>query len=173
MEIGPLRSDHGAALREFLAEFAASGETEVNGYFGRPEWSHAETVATFDRWSRGDPSRGWVPSTTSFLTHDGRILGVANLRHWLTPHLLQHGGHVGYSVRPAERMRGHATRLLLAAARQARRMGIRQLLVACDADNLASARVIEKCGGVLENEVVTDDEIIRRYWIDLRRGASS
>jgi predicted acetyltransferase len=173
VEIGPLRSDHEAALREFLAEFAAGGEIEIHGYFGRPEWSHAETVAAFDRWARGDPPDGWVPSTTYFLTHDGRILGVANLRHWLTPHLLEHGGHVGYSVRPAERMRGHATRLLLAAARQARRMGIRQLLVACDADNHASARVIEKCGGVLENEVVTDDEIIRRYWIDLRRGASS
>ncbi len=52
-------------------------------------------------------------------------------------------------------------------------MGIRRLLVACDADNPASARVIEKCGGVLENEVATDDEVIRRFWIDLRRGAAS
>jgi len=98
---------------------------------------------------------------------------VSSLRHRLTRHLLEHGGHVGYSVRPSERNRGHATRLLLDAARKARRLGIERLLVTCDADNVSSARVIEKCGGVIENDVLTDDAPIRRYWIRLRgRGRS-
>lgn len=173
MKIGPLELEHEAALRAFLAEFAAAGETEIDGYFGRSEWTHAETVAAFVRWSEGEPPEGWVPSTTSFLVDEGRILGVSNLRHWLTPHLLEHGGHVGYSVRPSERSRGHATRLLRDAARKARRLGIERLLVTCDADNVPSARVIEKCGGVLENEVPTDDAPIRRHWIRLlERGRS-
>jgi predicted acetyltransferase len=169
----PLDLEHEAALRGFLDEFAESGETEINGYFGRPEWTHAETVAAFARWSDGEPPDGWVPSTTSFLVDEGRILGVSSLRHWLTQHLLEHGGHVGYSVRPSERNCGHATRLLRDAARKARRLGIERLLVTCDAGNVSSARVIEKCGGVLENEVPTDDAPIRRYWIRLReRGRS-
>jgi len=173
MNIVPLGLAHEAALRDFLEEFAASGETEIDGYFGRSEWTHAETVAAFVRWSDGEPPEGWVPSTTSFLVDEGRILGVSNLRHWLTPHLLEHGGHVGYSVRPSERNRGHATRLLRNAARKARRLGVERLLVTCDADNIASARVIERCGGDLENEVPTDDAPIRRYWIHLReRGRS-
>jgi len=173
MNIVPLGLAHEAALRDFLEEFAASGETEIDGHFGRSEWTHAETVAAFVRWSDGEPPEGWVPSTTSFLVDEGRILGVSNLRHWLTPHLLEHGGHVGYSVRPSERNRGHATRLLRNAARKARRLGVERLLVTCDADNIASARVIERCGGDLENEVPTDDAPIRRYWIHLReRGRS-
>jgi predicted acetyltransferase len=173
MNIVPLGLAHEAALRDFLEEFAASGETEIDGYFGRSEWTHAETVAAFVRWSDGEPPEGWVPSTTSFLVDEGRILGVSNLRHWLTPHLFEHGGHVGYSVRPSERNRGHATRLLRNAARKARRLGVERLLVTCDADNIASARVIERCGGDLENEVPTDDAPIRRYWIHLReRGRS-
>ncbi|MCX6098806.1 MAG: GNAT family N-acetyltransferase [Candidatus Bipolaricaulota bacterium] len=173
MNIVPLNLEHEAALREFLDEFAASGETEINGYFGRPEWTHAETVVAFARWSDGEPPEGWVPSTTSFLVEEGRILGVSSLRHRLTPHLFEHGGHVGYSVRPSERNCGHATRLLRDAARKARRLGIERLLVACDADNVSSACVIEKCGGVLENEVPTDDAPICRYWIRLReRGRS-
>ena len=173
MNIVPLGLAHEAALRDFLEEFAASGETEIDGYFGRSEWTHAETVAAFARWAKGEPPEGWVPSTTSFLVDEGRILGVSNLRHWLTPHLLEHGGHVGYSVRPSERNRGHATRLLRNAARKARRLGVERLLVTCDADNIASARVIERCGGDLENEVPTDDAPIRRYWIHLReRGRS-
>jgi predicted acetyltransferase len=173
MNIVPLKLEHEAALRGFLDEFAVPGETEINGYFGRSEWTHAETVAAFARWSDGEPPEGWVPSTTSFLVDEGRILGVSNLRHWLTRHLLEHGGHVGYSVRPSERNRGHATRLLRDAARRARHLGIERLLVTCDADNVSSARVIEKCGGVLENEILTDDAPIRRYWIRLlERGRS-
>jgi predicted acetyltransferase len=168
MNIVPLSLEHDAALRDFLAEFAVSGEKEINGYFGRPEWAHAETVAASARWSDGEPPEGWVPSTTSFLVDEGRILGVSNLRHRLTRHLFEHGGHVGYSVRPSERNRGHATRLLRDAARKARRLGIERLRVACDADNASSVRIIEKCGGVLENEVPTDGAPIRRYWIRLR-----
>jgi len=173
MNIVPLRLEHEAALRAFLAEFAAAGETEIDGYFGRSEWTDAETVAAFVRWSEGEPPEGWVPSTTSFLVDEGRVLGVSNLRHWLTPHLLDHGGHVGYSVRPSERNRGHATRLLRDATRRASRLGIERLLVTCDANNAASARVIEKCGGILENEVRTDDAPIRRYWIELRKRSRS
>jgi predicted acetyltransferase len=173
VKIVPLGLKHEAALCAFLTEFAAAGETEIDGYFGRSEWTHAETVAAFARWAKGEPPEGWVPSTTSFLVDEGQILGVSNLRHWLTPHLLEHGGHVGYSVRPAERNRGHATRLLRDAARKAGRLGIERLLVTCDTDNVASARVIEKCGGTLENEVPTDDVPIYRYWIELReRGRS-
>jgi predicted acetyltransferase len=173
VKILPLGLEHELALRGFLAGFAAAGETKTDGYFGRAEWTHAETVAAFARWAKGEPPDGWVPSTTSFLVDEGRILGVSNLRHWLTPHLLEHGGHVGYSVRPSERSRGHAARLLRDAARRARRRGIERLLVTCDASNAASARVIEKCGGVLESEVPTGDVPIRRYWIELReRGRS-
>ena len=172
MRIVQLGPEHEAALRDFVAELAAHGETDIHGFFGEPEWTHAETVAAFTRWSCGDPPPGWVPSTTSFLVDGARILGVSNFRHWLTPHLLEHGGHVGYTVRPSERGRGHAPRLLRDAARRARRMGLERLLVACDSGNLASARVIEKCGGMFESESPTDGEPIRRYWIDLRRASA-
>jgi predicted acetyltransferase len=38
--------------------------------------------------------------------------------------------------------------------------------VTCDDDNLASATVIERCGGVLENIVPDDGRAPkRRYWI--------
>jgi hypothetical protein len=45
--------------------------------------------------------------------------------------------------------------------------GVDRALVACDVDNLASARVIEKCGGIFESEVedYREDVIKRRYWI--------
>jgi predicted acetyltransferase len=38
-------------------------------------------------------------------------------------------------------------------------------LVVCAAENIASARTIERCGGVLENVHQTERGSLRRYWI--------
>jgi len=46
-------------------------------------------------------------------------------------------------------------------------LGIHRVLVTCDKNNHASARIIIKNGGVLENEVRDGDEAIQRYWINL------
>ena len=171
MEIVPLGLEHEAALRDFLADFAASSEARIPAFFGAPGQSHAEVVETFARQSRGkDLEEGWVPGTTLFLVDEGRILGVANLRHRLTENLHRFGGHVGYSVRPSERNKGHATRLLEGVKAYARaNLKIGRLLVTCDPANTASARVIEKCGGVLEDESFYEPvgHLVRRYWIAL------
>ncbi len=164
LAIAALALPHAAALQDFLPDSAAAGEDGIDGSFGRPERTHAETVAVFERWSREEPRPGWVPCTTRLLFDGERIVGGSNLRYRLTPHLLSHGGYVGYSVRPSDRRQRHAQGLLRAAARAARRMEIDRLLVTCDASNTPST-----CGGVLVNEVPTDDgEPIRRYWIRLR-----
>ena len=79
-------------------------------------------------------------------------LGRLNIRHRLTPWLLERGGHIGYDVRPSARNNGYATRMLGDSLPIARRLGIADVLVTCDVDNTASRRVIEKNGGQLEDE---------------------
>jgi predicted acetyltransferase len=64
-------------------------------------------------------------------------------------------------VRPSARRRGIATAALRAALPQAAALGIHEVLVTCDDDNIGSARVIEANGGVLED--VRGDK--RRYWV--------
>ncbi len=172
MQIVPLALEHESALRDFLADFATAGENEIPAYFAQPDWSHAEIVSNFAAWARGEllPA-GWVPCTTAFLIDEGQLLGVSNLRHSLTDFLLQFGGHVGYSVRPSARGRGHATRLLEGTMQHARQLGIDRLLLTCGPENVSSIRVIEKCGGVFEDELFNEtmQARIRRYWIALRR----
>ena len=114
---------------------------------------------------------GWVPAHTFWLVRDGRtLIGMINLRHALTPFLQSEGGHIGYSVRPTEQRKGYATRMLAMTLEKARQIGLRRVLITCDKKNVASARVIQKCGGVLENEVPSRlpvREVTQRYWIDL------
>lgn len=112
---------------------------------------------------------GWVPASTYWLVCQKRIIGTCNLRHELNDFLREFGGHVGYSIRPSERRRGFGTQMLRLLLEKAQELGIERLLVTCDDNNIASARVIEKNGGKLADKVIKDDSKVplRRYWIDL------
>jgi predicted acetyltransferase len=103
-----------------------------------------------------------VPCTTLWYVQDNEYLARLAIRHRLTPELLEEGGHIGYDVRPSARRQGHATRMVRLALPIARGIGIARVLITCDQDNLASRRVIEKNGGVLEVERKGK----LRYWID-------
>ena len=61
-----------------------------------------------------------------------RVIGFIAIRHTLNAFLLQEGGHIGYSVRPARRREGHATRALALALDRAAELGIDRTLVTCD-----------------------------------------
>lgn len=55
----------------------------------------------------------WVPDSTYWLVTDhNRIIGAVNIHHSLTEHLFNAGGHIGYGIRPSERRKGYATKLL-------------------------------------------------------------
>jgi predicted acetyltransferase len=111
---------------------------------------------------------GWVTGTYLWMVEDAddgwggpEVVGRISLRHELTPWLREVGGHVGYGVRPSARRRGHATRALALVLPVAAARGLDRVLVTCDLDNVASARVIEANGGVLEDVRGTK----RRYWV--------
>ena len=103
---------------------------------------------------------------------DGRIVGMIQLRHELNEYLKNYGGHIGYSVRPSERKKGYAGKMLADFLPVCRRMGLGRVLVTCLTGNEASRRTILKNGGVYENTVFEPDlkANLERYWIDLQHG---
>jgi predicted acetyltransferase len=60
-----------------------------------------------------------------------------------------------------------ATWALAAVLDEARKLGLERVLVSCDDSNTASARTIERNGGVLEDVRTTVLGLTRRYWISL------
>jgi len=95
---------------------------------------------------------GIVPYTILWFVDGEEWLGRLSIRHELTPHLLELGGHIGYCVRPSARRRGYATQMLVQSLPFAAELGIDPALVTCDAGNLASRKVIQAAGGELEDE---------------------
>lgn len=109
----------------------------------------------------------YVPDSTFFCLDTERnvFVGAVNIRHILNDKLLFAGGHIGDGIRPSERGKGLATRMIALALEECDKLGIKEVLMCCDKDNAASARTIIKNGGVLENEVLDDGVPVQRYWI--------
>ncbi|MDI9540519.1 MAG: GNAT family N-acetyltransferase [Bacillota bacterium] len=82
--------------------------------------------------------------------------------------LEQRGGHIGYGIRYSEWNRGYGTKMLALALEKAKGMHISPVLITCNDDNIASARVIEKNGFVLKDKILVSidgkDYLTRRYW---------
>ena len=153
---------------EYAEEFRAAGEPHTWGQLDQFGGDVAALVGHLRDWSAGrDLPDGWVPCNTYWAVVGGRVVGQVRLRHRLTEELLKRGGHIGYEVRPSERGKGYATRILAMALEKAAERGIARVLVTCNHDNRASARVIEKNGGVFESEVEFDGALNRRYWIEV------
>jgi len=151
-----------SAVRDsFLA-----GERAICEEDGTPTAWLDEAAAEFGSLvaSRSLPRRRWgVPITELWYLREPDYIGTVMIRHELTPALRHDGGHVGYHVVPRYRRQGHATAMLAAACSRCRADGMTLLLVTCRTDNVASRRVIEANGGVLDNQ----SDGICRFWITL------
>jgi predicted acetyltransferase len=101
-----------------------------------------------------------------WIVEDDRLLGGVALRYGSDDYV-RWAGHIGYGIRPSARRRGVGTWALIEILDEARAVGLGRALVVCAVDNLASAKTIERCGGVLESIRDSTFGPVRRYWIDL------
>ena len=112
-----------------------------------------------------------VAQTTYWLVEGDRFIGEIGIRHKLNESLMNYGGHIGYGIRYSCWGKGYGTKMLSLALKKAKRMGLDKVLITCNDDNYASAKVIENNNGNLENIVTNtiDGKTIqtRRYWIEL------
>lgn len=113
---------------------------------------------------------GLVPSDTLIYVreNDNRLLGMIDVRRRINnPTLSTWGGHIGYTIRPSERQKGYAKRMLGEALMFCKNNNYTNILITCNGDNFASERTIIANGGVLENEISIDGRKVKRYWITL------
>jgi predicted acetyltransferase len=161
----PVADDEHAA-RTAHEELQAEDFTFCLGLDACSSW--AEYLTGLDAFRRGEHlPQGFVPSTFLFADVDGVVVGRTSIRHELNEFLEHEGGHIGYAVRPGYRRRGYATAILRQSLEVAHDVGLRDVLVCCDDDNVGSSAVIESCGGVLDSIVESSASATptRRYWI--------
>jgi predicted acetyltransferase len=169
LRLRPVRASDEAAFRAAHAELAAEDFPFGLGYEPDAPWDGFRR--SLDDQRRGlDLPDGLVPATFVVADVAGTLVGRSSIRHELNDYLAREGGHIGYAVLAAHRGRGYATEILRQSLVIARAVGVDRVLITCADDNIASARVIERCGGVFESLVDTTlpggGPPTRRYWID-------
>lgn len=156
-----------AEFRAMADEYLALGDSRYDA----PAANVPAYLTRLRKESRGEVlAAGRVPATTYWLVRDATsLLGSSTFRHEVNEALLHEGGHIGYNIRPSERLKGYGTLILRLMLHKARECGLTRVLVTCDTDNVASGKIIRKNGGVPESEVTShhSGKAVSRYWIDL------
>ena len=161
------REEYLQSYREAFDEYVKNG---VSTYFFT-DASSCDIFAKFDRYRKErdlPPDR--VGEDKYWLVDEEKtyFIGEIAIRHRLNEALAQRGGHIGYGVRYSEWNRGYGTIMLALALEKAKELRISPVLITCNDDNLASARVMEKNGFVLGDTIPVsiDGKVIltRRYW---------
>lgn len=113
---------------------------------------------------------GYAPATIYIAVRlsDNKIVGTTDFRHHINhPVLGLWGGHIGYSVRAAERGKGYAKEMLRQNLQKCKDFGFDKILITCNPQNIASKKTILANGGQFEKEIDVDGKKHRRYWIYL------
>ncbi|MAZ49927.1 MAG: GNAT family N-acetyltransferase [Halobacteriovoraceae bacterium] len=158
--------------KAFLTGLKAWGEESSWHSFVWKEGMHFQEMLQIldDRKNGRNLPEGLVPDTMlyGFIDED-TIVGRVSVRHVLNDYLAKRGGHLGYGVAPSFRKRGYASQMMEQSLGYCRSLGLKKLLITCASTNIASSKIIEKFGGILEQEVWDDEdkEMIKRYWISL------
>lgn len=150
---------------EMMVEFEQAQSPHDGGFWETEAFSYEEWLETNMQKEMGiNLPENRVPSI-QFVSFDdvGRALGFLNLRLKLNEGLLNHAGHIGYSIRPSERGKGYAKEALRQGLQIAKEKNIKKALVTCSTENPASRAVIVANGGLFED--VRNG--VERYWIDL------
>lgn len=96
-----------------------------------------------------------------FLVNGERLLGAISLRYKSAGV----DGHIGFGIRPSERRKGYAAKMLSLALPILWEQGQNTIIISCAKDNVGSAKTIQKNGGKLIEEMEDDGELVQVYHI--------
>ena len=100
---------------------------------------------------------------------DNTIIGTSRLRPKLNERFMHVGGNIGYDVRPSYRRKGFGSEILRLTVGEAKKIGMKKVLITCNDDNIGSYKVIENNMGKLID--IEYDEVvgrkIRRYSLSI------
>lgn len=165
-------NDFANQIAEYRKEFLACNDSmDGCGSLRRMEDPYEFIKKCKDCESVDTLPEGLVPATQLFLVRaeDNKLLGMIQIRHYLNEYLSKFGGHIGYSIRPCQRRKGYAKKMLSMALLECKNLGINRILITCIDGNLGSERTILANGGVYESTVYDPEEDLhlKRFWINL------
>lgn len=168
LKLVKLEEKYKEQLKDMMEEWYGTGEKIVPYSIRKVDYKNFEDY--LKKIDNKKPTEDWVVDSTFFCLDTERniFVGAVNIRHYLNAKLLINVGHIGDGVRPTERRKGMATKMIGLALEECKKIGLKKILMVCDKSNVGSAKSIKNNGGKLENEIKVNNFIQQRYWIDIR-----
>ena len=165
-------SEYSSQIIEYRQEFLDAGDS-MDGTgplrrFENPE-EYIKICAEYE-----DPEKvpsHLVPATQFFFIRksDNKLVGMIQVRHRFNDYLEKYAGNIGYSVRPSERRKGYAKKMLEMVLPFCRKVGIDKVMITCIDGNIGSEKTILANGGIYESTIhePNSNRNLKRFWITL------
>jgi len=122
--------------------------------------SFQEYLYDIYNYSKGnDLPRGDVMTSTFWLIDNKEVVGVVRIRH----EEVEYAGHIGYDISPDCRNKGYGNQILKLALEEAVKLGLQEVVLTCNIDNIASRKIIEKNNGILLTTIFDEEDNEYRY----------
>lgn len=158
---------------EFIKEFYEHN-SEIHGVGGLNRFldNYEEWLIKLQEDRNRIPSEEKVPAETFFLVreNDNKIVGMINIRLALNEKLKKFGGNIGYCIRPKERQKGYNKINLYLGLKICQEHEIKDAMLTCYKDNIASSKTMKALGGILIdewNEETKDNKRMQKYLINI------
>ena len=93
--------------------------------------------------------KDWGKSLTYLALDNNKLIGLLSIRYDLPQSLVDIYGHIGYGVRPTERRKGYAYKMLKSALLECKRLGMNSVTLGCYKENIGSVKTIINNNGKL------------------------
>jgi predicted acetyltransferase len=123
-------SDHPAILNSYIADIS----------------QHINWLRSLEQ--KSDMNRR-VRQSVFWLVQGRRYIGTIIIRHKASGRKMSIASHVYYEIRPSERTKGFGKLILKLGIAEASKIGLRYIILSCDAKNIASIKIIRNNGGLL------------------------
>jgi predicted acetyltransferase len=165
-------SEHEKRYEEMMDEWEAH-QSQHGGWFNpgalRRYSNSQKRTATYPEWFKWIDDDRKAGQELYFFMHGEKILGAISIRPKKNAQSVGIDGHCGFGIRPSERRKGYATKMLHMVLPIMKERGINPLVITCDKENIGSAKVILNNGGVLMDEVMGEksEKPVQIYHIGL------
>lgn len=153
LSLKPLSPDDGRDIYELLQQIDADDHGFGNKAYGMDYPQYREWLQNEYAVDSGKLEAWMVPQSSYWLYYGDTPVGYGRIRHSLNDALRASGGHIGYAIGKPYRSKGYGHAILALLMTESRRLGLTELQIGANCDNLRSNRVIAAAGGRLLREV--------------------
>ncbi len=169
VKLRPLKEQENEDIYNMFQEIPAEEDGFENPAHGLNQPEFTDFCRRHVEYSQGlNLKPGYVPDTYYLLFVDEKPVGFCKLRHYLNDFLLNHGGHIGYGIRPSARGNGWGNQILSELLKFVKEKGIDKALLTIRDYNIRSRKVCEFNGGKLEKIVPGKEFSECFYWIEIK-----